>query len=82
MKVAYLVLIRDVAKGITHIEALPMLFDSEQSVNAYAKQRLNEQVTVIVKIMQIDVDEDARLTDWRPPPDNAEVRGLSTRPAC
>jgi hypothetical protein len=64
MKTACVVLIRDVAKGTAHLEALPHLFDSSDSVRLYAEHRLNEKVTVVVKILEVEVEDDVKLVSW------------------
>lgn len=64
MKIAYVALIRDVAKGPQHLEALAQLFDSPDSVRIFAEQRLNERVTVVVKTLVVEVEDDVKLVSW------------------
>lgn len=64
MKTAHVALIRDVAKGAQHLEALPHLFDSPDSVRIFAENRLNERVTVVVKTLAVEVEDDVKLVSW------------------
>jgi len=66
MKTAYIALIRDIKKGITHLEAFPHLFDSEESILYYAEQRFNILVTVVVSISTIQVEDEVELLNWSP----------------
>ena len=54
VKSGVVVLIHDVARH-GHIEALPQVFDSIESVNNYAARRLNVLVTVIVSTSPVIV---------------------------
>jgi NADPH-dependent 7-cyano-7-deazaguanine reductase QueF-like protein len=58
MKTAVIALIQDVAKGPRHLEALPMPFANADSVRAYAVNWLNEKVTVVVRTIEVEVDDD------------------------
>lgn len=64
MKKACVVLIQDVKKAPSHVEALPHLFDTKESVMKYADARLNERVTVVVNIIEIEVDDAVTLVSW------------------
>jgi hypothetical protein len=64
MKKAVVVLIRDVAKGQQHLEALPHLFDSAESVRLFAERRLNERITVVVTTLEIEVQDEVKLVSW------------------
>jgi len=64
MKSACVVLIRDIAKGAEHLEALSHLFDCEKSVSHYAEHRLNVLVTVVVKVLSIQVEDEVNLVSW------------------
>ena len=64
MKKACIVLIRDVARGAAHLEALPHLFDCEESVRRFAARRLNVLVTVVVQIVPIEVEDAVDLVSW------------------
>lgn len=65
MKSACVVLIQDVAKGVEHLEALPHLFDCEESVTRYAEHRLNVRVTVVVKVLTVEVEDQVKLVSWQ-----------------
>jgi len=64
MKIACVALVRDVAKGSSHLEALPHLFDSPESVRIFAEHRLNELVTVVVTTLTVEVQDDVKLVSW------------------
>jgi hypothetical protein len=66
MKTACVALIRDVAKGTQHLEALPHLFDSAESVRLFAEHRLNERVTVVVTTLALEVEDGVKLLSFAP----------------
>ena len=64
MKQACIALIRDVALGPMHLEAHPSLFDSPESVAAWAQDRLNARVTVVVEVQKVEVADEVKLVKW------------------
>ncbi len=64
MKTAVIALIRDLDRGKEHLEALPCLFDCEESVKTYAKYRLNSNVTVVAAVQTIEVEDAVKLVSW------------------
>jgi hypothetical protein len=64
MQIGCVALIRDVAKGASHLEALPHIFDCEESVMLFAERRLNVLVTVVVTTVPVEVEDSVQLISW------------------
>lgn len=64
MKKAVIALIRDIDKGEQHLESLPSLFDCAESVDIFAQHRLNKLVTIVVKTVEVEVEDEVKLVSW------------------